>query len=183
VRIRNALLALSCGLSACQNLPDAYAPPEQRPRFDTSAPRATRIVEMSDPDAPFHFVRDISPTLMANWRWTGQRPAVKVRVRDLEPFVYSVDFTLPDITMHDTGPVTIAFLVNDRVLDRVHYEKPGYQHFEKPVPAGVLAANQDAILGAEIDKMWSAPQDGAKFGFILTRVGLVRASPDKGTAR
>ena len=73
-----------------------------------------------------------------------------------------------------TGPLTISFLVNDRVLDRVRYDHDGVQHFEKPVPAGWVTAGQDVTVGADIDKPWTPPDGGPKLGIILMRIGLTQ---------
>ena len=157
-------------LSGCESVPE-YAPPAQRPLFEGYKPRAARVVNMEDVDAALHFVRDFSYGTPA-WRWTLQRPAVKIKVRTDDPLKYTIDFTLPEVTFKDTGPVTIAFTVNDRVLDRVRYTAPGYQHFEKAVPRDWIPNGQDATIGAEIDKMWTSKEDGSRLGFIITRIGL-----------
>ena len=169
VKIPAILLFLA--LSACQRMRE-YPVPAQRPLFESFHVTPARIINMDDPAASGRFVRDISPDLSANWRWAFEKPAVRIRVRVERPLKYFIDFTIPDITFKDTGPVTISFTVNDRVLDTVHYPEAGYQHFEKPVPAGWLTVGQDAIVGAQIDKMWTSPGDGKKFGFIISRIGL-----------
>lgn len=130
------------------------------------------MVNMDDSDAAAHFVRDIYDS-GTSWRWTRQSPAVKLKIRSLESLKYTVDFTVAEVTFKDTGPVTITFTVNDHVLDRVRITAQGHQHFEKRIPAEWLALDQYAILGAQIDKMWVSKTDGAKFGFILSRIGLV----------
>ena len=156
-------------------MPEPYAPPVQRQPFEDYRPyRVARIVQMSDGDATVHFVRDISDKLEGSWRWTQQRPAVRVRVRTNEHVKYTIDFTLPEVTFRDTGPVTLSFFVNDHLLDRVPYQSSGPLHFEKPVPAEWVAPDQDAILAAEIDKMWVSKEDGTRLGFILTRIGLTQ---------
>lgn len=129
---------------------------------------------MEDADAPAHFVRDIQPELHANWRWGMQRPAVRIKVHAVANLKYIIDFTLPEVTFHDTGPVEVAFTADDRVLDRVRYEHAGSYHFEKEIPEGWLKPEEDAIVGAQIDKLWTSPLDGAQFGFIITRMGLAQ---------
>jgi hypothetical protein len=160
------------GLCGCQSVPD-YSPPEQRPSFAGFKAHLIRVLNMDDPDAPTHFVRDISLGTDTSWRWTGQKPAVKLRIRSVANLKYFIDFTLPEVTFRDTGPVTIAFTVNDHVLDRVRYAAAGYQHFEKAVPQEWLELNKDAVVGAEVDKMWVSKEDGTQFGFILSRIGLI----------
>jgi len=135
---------------------------------------AARVLNMDDPGVSTRFVRDISPNLTANWRWGFQRPAVRIKVRETDHLKYTIDFSLPEITFNETGPVTIAFMVNDHVLERVRYTSAGLEHFEKAVPADWVVAGQDAIVGAEIDKMWVSKVDGASFGFIITRIGLTK---------
>ena len=142
--------------------------------FEGFSMYAARVVDMGDPDADRRIVRDIMPRTDVNWRWTGRRPALKIKVRVDKSLRYTIDFTLPDIAFKDTGPVTIAFTVNDRLLDRVRYTEPGYQHFEKEVPPDWLPIDTDAIVGAEIDKMWIHRDDGKAYGFIITRMGLTR---------
>ena len=154
-------------------MPAPYGVPVQRPSFEGYHPHPIRMVNMSDGDASLHLVRDILNG-EGSWRWTGQRPAVKVRIWSREGLKYSTDFTLPDVTFKDTGPVSIAFYVNDHLLDRVRYATPGYKHFEKAVPAGWLTLNAEAIVGAEIDKMWVSKDDGTRYGFIVSRIGLTQ---------
>ena len=171
--IRAALAIFGLTLYACREPALEYPPPEQRPNFQGYHLAPARVLAMNDPDLEFHIVRDISPALIASWRWTDQHPAVRIRVRDKENLKYTIDFTLPEITFKDTGPVTIAFVVNSHELDRIRYSSSGFQHFEKRVPADWLENFKDAIVGAEIDKIWISKDDGARFGFILTRIGLM----------
>ncbi len=75
---------LALALCSCREPSDGYPPPEQRPSFEGYRLPEARVLNMDDPDAPMHFVRDISPGLAANWRWTDQRPAVRIRVRSVD---------------------------------------------------------------------------------------------------
>jgi hypothetical protein len=175
VNARPLILCLAAGLGACQNLPEPYPPPEQRsPVVELRPYRVNHVVEMSDGDAPAHFVQDIQPTLAANWRWTSQRPAVHVFMRDNNGVRYVIDFALPEVTFKETGPVTVRFYVNEHELDSVYYTRPGIQHFEKPVPPAWIPAGRESIASAEIDKTWTDPGDHKQFGFILTRMGLTQ---------
>jgi hypothetical protein len=174
VNIRVVFSAVTVGLCACQNMPEPYAPPAQRPVFAETRPRSERMVNMGDPDAPRRFVQDIFlGEAEAGWRWTNQRPTVKVLVSPSEPLKYAIDFTVPEVTFKDTGPVTLSFYVNDHLLDRVEYTSHGSKHFEKPVPPDWLTPAEQT-LAAEIDKVWMAKEDGSKLGFILVRIGLKR---------
>jgi hypothetical protein len=171
---RAILTVLALALCSCRTASDEYPVPVQRPSFEGFKLPAGRVLNMDDPDAPLRFVRDISPGLAANWRWTDQRPAVRIRVRAVEKLKYTIDFTLPEATFKDTGPVTVTFTVNDHVLGRVSYAASGSRHFEKAVPTDWVAINKDATVGAEVDKPWISKDDGTRLGFILTRIGLTQ---------
>ena len=174
VNLRPALLALTAGLCACQKMPEPYAPPVQRQPFVDYHPRLVSMVTMEDPDAPKRFVQDISNSAVGTWRWVEKRPTVRLRLSSNKNLKYTVDFTLPDVTFKETGPVTITFYVTDHVLDQVHYPKPGYQHFEKAVPPEWVTPNEFTQVGAEIDKTWFSKDDNTTYGFILTRIGLTQ---------
>ena len=160
-------------LCACEKVPE-YPIPEQRPPSEPVDAPGARVLNMDDPNVTRRFMRDITPELHGTWRWALQRPAVRIRVRTEHQVKYIIDLALPEVTFKDTGPVTIAFTVNDHVLDRVRYITPGSHHFEKPVPQEWLQGGEPAIVGAEIDKMWVSKDDGQRFGFIIERIGLER---------
>ena len=166
-------ISLMLSLGACDRAP-WFAVPVQSPSFEGSPKHAARVVDMSDPDADRSIVRDIAGRGDTPWRWSQQRPALKIRVRANENLKYTIDFALPAITFKDTGPVTVTFTVNDRVLDRVRYTEAGNHHFEKQVPADWLTLDADAIVGAKVDKMWTSPTDGNTFGIIIARMGLMQ---------
>lgn len=153
-------------------MPEPYAPPEQRQPIEVSRPyRVSRVINMDDGDATSYIVRDILG-LTGSWRWTGKRPQIRVPIRANENLHYSIDFTLPEVTLKVTGPVAVSFYVNDRLLDTVRYTAFGPQHFDKPLPDGWVQPNTEATAGAEIDKVWVSPTDGVELGFILHRIGL-----------
>ncbi len=158
-----------CG---CANLPDSYAPPLQRPVFE-APPEAVRILNMADADAEKHFVQDLSPTLEANsWRWTGKRPTIHLHPGSNQRIMFSIDLAIAGIALEKTGPVTLSFFVNNRLLDRVRYMTAGRRQVERAVPAEWIDPNEDVLLAAEIDKLWSPAPDAKPLGFILHALGL-----------
>ena len=160
-------------LAGCQKMPETYAPPEQRPVFENFRPyRISRIVEMSDGDVDSHIVRDIPTGQQGPWRWTGENPTVKVVPRTADNLNYTIDFSIADTTLKETGPVTLRFFVGEHALDSARYTAPGTYHFEKALPGGWVEAGKEVTVGASINKVWTSPNDGAKLGFILTRIGL-----------
>ena len=159
-------------LVGCKSSGDWYAPPVQRtPIEKPRAARAARVVEMGDPAADPLLVRDIRGP-EGSWRWTGQRPAVRVYVSKPEGLEFVAEFALSDATFKDTGPVGIQFQVNGKTLGAERYEQPGQKQFRKAVPAEWLRRGEDAEVGLELDKVWVSKADGAQLGVILSRLGL-----------
>ena len=159
-------------MSACQNLPPPYAPPPQRTSFGSFRPyRISRIVDMHADNAMQQVVSDIlAPS--GGWSWTGKRPAVKIVPRGNHNVTFVADFTVPEATFKTTGPVTITFHVNGHTIETVPIPAPGAHKVSKDVPPDWVLPGKENIVGAEIDKLWVSPQDGAKLGFILSQIGL-----------
>lgn len=132
------------------------------------------MVSMGGASADPFIVKDIYGGGKIPWRWTKQEPTVRVLVLSADHIKFSTDFALWNDAFKISGPVTISFLVNGKLLDKIRYTTPGDKHFEKPVPADWLADGNEATVGLSIDKLYTAPADGAKFGVILTRLGLER---------
>lgn len=168
------LSVLSC---ACDPAPVSYPPPTQRPPItELFVPtRAGMVVNMNDDDASDHFVRDIGAKLEGgSWRWTQKRPAVKILLSKTHGLKFVSDFTVWEGTLAQTGPVTISFFIDERLIDKTRYDSPGYKHIAKPVPPEWLQTSTDTIVAAEIDKLYKDPGDGVTLGFILSRIGFER---------
>ena len=132
------------------------------------------MVEMNDPDASQHVVKDIYDPFGSTWRWTAKQPTVKVLAYATDNVKLSSDFAIWDEAFKQTGPLELSFFVNDHLLDKVKYATPGSKHFEKAVPAEWLSADRESTISIDIDRLYVAPQDGVKFGVILTRLGFLR---------
>ena len=173
IRTAFSLLGLLC-LAACDRLPETYPPPEQRqPVAGVNVGPDAMMVSMEGNDADAFFVKDIyGPFGAAPWRWSKQEPTVKVLVVSNENVRFSADFAIWDEGFKSTGPLEISFLVNGKLLDKVRYTTPGDKHFEKAVPADWLTENAEATVALRVDKLYVAPRDKAKFGVILSRMGL-----------
>jgi hypothetical protein len=131
------------------------------------------MVEMNDPDAPLHIVKDIYDAPGSPWRWTAKQPTVKVLVFSTDHVKLSTDFTIWDDGLKQTGPLELSFFVNGHLLAKEKYATPGYKHFEKTVPAEWLSADTESSISVDVDKLYVSPLDGVKFGFILTRIGFL----------
>jgi hypothetical protein len=162
-------------LCSCERFPDSYPPPEQRHPMDGPNPDpSTMVVNMSDPDAASHFVKDIQNVGGGSWRWTDQQPTLKIITFTTDQVSLKVDFTLWPVALQQTGPVELSFFVNQRLLDKVRYTTPGYKHFQKLVPPDWLTTDVESTVSITIDKMFVGPEDGVRFGFILSSVGFVQ---------
>lgn len=151
-------------------MPLPFALPEQRAPLPDFRPY--RILHMADManEGFLRAVRDILPPA-DGWSWTNRNPAVRVDAKGEGIARLRVDFAVAEATLSYTGPVTIAFLVNGNRLLTRRYDRPGEQHLIEAIPAGWVKAGEN-ILSAEIDKVWTAPADGVKLGFLLNRIGL-----------
>jgi hypothetical protein len=167
------LLCCALCVTSCDRLPESYAPPQQRHPVEGYNPGPdAMMVDMGDPDASLHVVKDIYGASNPSWRWTSQNPTVKLLVLSTENLKFNADFAIWDDGFKTTGPLEIAYLVNGRMLDTVRYTTPGVKHFEKPVPPDWLSVDADTTVGMSVDKLYVAPNDGVKFGVILTRLGF-----------
>lgn len=165
-----------CLLCGCAGLPEFYAPPPQRQPVERELlVRDQPLLDMGNPTVERYFVSDIDRgPQAASWRWTGQHPTIRIPLKSTESFQYLMEFAIADSTFKDTGPVTITYKVNDRVLDRVRYDTPGRRTYEQRVPPALLNPLGDNILTADLDKTWRAPADGHELGVILLRFGLTQ---------
>jgi hypothetical protein len=172
--MRAAVLVLSALLiGGCSNIPRGQPPPEQRATTveDYDVP-PDPMVDMGGPMAESAIVKDILKGPATGWRWTNQEPTVRVRVGDPTGLAMRAEFAVAEVNFKETGPITIQWMVNDKVLDTVRYTEHGQQVFEKDVPQGWLKPNADNTAGAKIDKVVVAKRDGVKLGIILTRIGF-----------
>jgi hypothetical protein len=169
------LLSSAIFLAGCDRLPESFPPPEQRHPVEGLNPGTSALmVEMGDLDADLAIVKDIYGRADPSWRWTSQNPTIQVLLLSTENLKFHADFAVWDDSFKVTGPVEIAFLVNDRPLDKVRYTTPGVKKFEKLVPFDWLSAASPTTLGMSVDKIYVAPKDGKKFGVILVRMGLTK---------
>jgi hypothetical protein len=171
IRTAACLLLL---LAACVKIDDTYAPPiQRRPVSGPDTSRLKHFIAMNDPAAEDHFLRDVGPLEGESWRWTRQNPTLRFVLPSTRGLKLLVEFGIHDDTLRSTGPLTITYLVNGHVLDRVRYEKSGGQSFQKAVPSEWLGDGEDVVVKVALDKVYVAPADGAQLGVTLARAGFV----------
>ncbi len=161
-------------LVACNRYPNSYPPPEQRrPLTAEEAGEALEFVAMNDPGVESCFVRDIRGLEAGTWRWTGQQPALRFALDHTENRRFVMEFAVAEAVLRQTGPITISFFINGRLLDRVRYATHGQKRFEKDVDPSWLTVAEDTIVEARLDKAWVSPADGTRLGVILLRAGFI----------
>ncbi len=167
------LALLVCG---CVNIPDVYAPPQQRKPLsvEDSSPLKS-FINMNEVAAPVHFVRDIAPAVEGgSWRWARKSPTLMFSVPSTKHMKFSADFTISGHTLKETGPVTMTITINGHELDKTTYSTEGDRHFEKPVPEDWLRTKAENVVTMEVDKVYVAPSDKVVLGFVLTRAGFIQ---------
>ncbi|MCC7154837.1 MAG: hypothetical protein IT161_09710 [Bryobacterales bacterium] len=174
--MKRLLVCLPLLLAGCTKIETVYAPPIQRvPANEWAKGRLKPFITMDSPDAMDHVVEQVVPALESGlWRWTLQKPTFQFMLPETKGMKLRVDLTVPELTLKQTGPVTIQFFVQGRLLDRLTIDKPGDHRFLKPVPEDWLGTEMPVVVRLEIDKMWKSPVDGIERGFIVTRLGFAQ---------
>ncbi len=172
--LRFLVLAAALALAGCSREPDSYAPPIQRQPLDAAEPAFVGpYVYMGNPNADAYIVKDVAPRGEGGtWRWAYRRPELQFYIGRREHLKFVMEFALADRTFAETGPVTLSVFINGKPLDRFRYDKPGTHSINKPVPAELLKADAVNRVAIEPDKVWTAREDGATLGFILTSAGF-----------
>lgn len=172
----SGVIVLLVMLAGCARVPESYPPPMQRkPLPGLEEGPSGMVVSMSDANAEAYFVRDISPALEGGrWRWTNARPELKLYLPDTKSLKLVWEFSIVPVTFEQTGPVTVSFFVNQKLVGRVACPAPGEYKFEQPVLADLLKLNDFNRIAAQADKLWVSPTDGAKLGFTMTRAGFLK---------
>lgn len=167
-----AVLVLLAAGFGCNKYPESYPPPEQRepiPFAESGDPLP--FLEMNHPQAEEQIVKDIRALEAGYWRWTGKEPTLRLVLDYIVDQKLVVDFSISGYVIERTGPQTVSFKVNGKVLDTVRYGKDGQYHFEKPVSQDWLVVGEDTIISMELDKV-HVSDDGTELGMILMKAGF-----------
>lgn len=103
-------------------------------------------------------------------RWTGPNPAMRIRLPAPGSWVATVRFRAAEVTLRDTGPLTLRFLVNNRPAGQMRVSTTSVLTFSAPV----VIDNPEAELSFTVDKPWVSPEDGAKLGVVVQAMGFKR---------
>jgi hypothetical protein len=157
-----------CALSillwtGCNSLPVSFPPPAQRASLGSG-----NFVMMSDPGADAFIVQGFRAKSEGGWRWAHDHPVLRFTLPDTGPLKFTMDFTLPEGTFRETGPVTLAIAINGRPFDRPRYDHPGDYQYTRAVPDELLHKNGANLVAIDPDKCATAE----KLGFVLSRAGF-----------
>ena len=164
------IAAVSAG--ACANRQPWYAPPEQRASMrEAGTGGIGPFVAMGQPDADQYIVQGMRPFSEGPWRWTHDRPVLRFELPEVGRVRFMMEISFPENTFHRTGPITLTLALNGAVFDRVRYDRPGHQRYDRAVPAGLLHPNAVNLVAITPDK--TATMGTEKLGFVLTSAGFV----------
>lgn len=157
----------------CARLPESFPPPQQRAPLAVP-PRGALgyFFSMADANADAYLVKDVAESGPGTWRWVYDHPVLRFIVPDVPRLKFAMDFALPERTLRDTGPVTLTFTVNGKLLDRLRCEKAGEQHYAHDVPRALLHLGALNLVAIDPDPVWVSKADGGRLGFILSRAGF-----------
>lgn len=160
-------------LAACGARRAYHGIPEQRtllPPWDLDAP--PHFIAMSQPNVDRFVLTDIHPAEGgAPWRWTGQKPAVRLRVPLRQGLIARADFATAWESFSHTGPLTARLRLNGCALAEVYCPCEREYRLESAAPPECLAREGDQMLSLELDKVHREP-GGRKLGVILLRLGF-----------
>jgi hypothetical protein len=170
------LFTLCLVLVGCPSTSDTFPPPLQRQLPAAPETKAFgRFVNMNDSNAEQYIVRDIQGNVEGSgWRWTHEFPELRFSLDRTQGQKFAMDFGFPEHNFKQTGPVTLSFFVNGKLLDKVRFTTAGDRHYEKPVPPAWLKTGPFTEVRIVVDPPWVAPVDKARLGFVLHRVGFIQ---------
>ena len=159
--------------AACTRPPESFPTPQQRVPLTVPPPGTLGyFVSMADPNADAYLVKDVADRGPGTWRWAYEHPVLRFLVPDVPHLKFALVFSLPERTLRQTGPVTLTFTINGKLLDRLRCEKPGEQFYAHDVPPGMLRPNAINLVAIDPVPVWVSKDDGGRLGFILSRAGF-----------
>jgi hypothetical protein len=85
---------------------------------------------------------------------------------------FVMDFSLPERTFRETGPVTLTLTINGKLFDRARFDTPGQLHYSHPAAPEFLNLHGENRVAIDPTPVWVSKADGGKLGFIISRAGF-----------
>jgi hypothetical protein len=133
------------------------------------------LVKMSDPAAEPQLVRGFYGVESGSWRWTASKFAVTLRPPDGSAqtgAALQFQFSLPEVIVNKTGPVTLSVSVNGTALPPQTYSKPGEYTYTASVPAAALNTGTAAVEFSTDKVMPPSNGDKRELALVAVSVGL-----------
>jgi len=142
---------------------------------DTSGSTAASVISTADPRAAAQLVRGFYPIEGESWRWTGKDFAVSLgppRGAAQKGAELTVQFAIPDDTVHKRPSVTLSATVGGLKLAPETYTQAGDLSYSRDVPADRLTGDT-VLFEFTLDKALPPnPPDVRALGIIVSQVGL-----------
>ncbi len=123
---------------------------------------------MADPATDSFIVQGFRAKSEGAWRWAHDHAVLRFLLPETGPLKFTMDFTLPEKTFRETGPVKLAVSINGHSLDAARYDHAGDYRYERAVPENWLRQNGENLVAIDPDKTTTAE----KLGFVLTGAGF-----------
>lgn len=136
---------------------------------------ATNFVKMSAPDAPRELVHGFYGLESGQWRWTASKFAVILLPPAQSPKGSTLEFTfsLPEVVISKTGPVTLSAKVNGFPIPSQTYSVPGDQTFTADIPPEVLRSGTAYIEFSTDKSLPPSGSDRRELALVAISVGLL----------
>lgn len=129
-------------------------------------------MDMRDPNSSAYVVQGIADRTEVPWRWAYEHPVLRFLVPDVGRLRFVLDFSLPERTFRETGPVTLTIALNGKRFDRARFETPGELHYSHAVAPSFLNRHGENRVAIDPEPVWLSKDDGGKLGFIISRAGF-----------
>jgi hypothetical protein len=144
-----------------------------RYRAVTDLRKLKTFVRMNDAQAADYIVHDVSDYVQSGWRWTFDRPELHFFLAKTDHLQFEVDYSIAADILKVTGPVTVWFYLNDKVIGSMRCEREGDYKFIRTVRPDLVKVGEIASVAMEMKPVWVSPKDGQHLGIILTAAGFV----------
>jgi len=166
-----ALCLLLC--AGCSSLPDSFPPPPQRPALDAQGGLPVGyFVYMEDPESDRYIVQGFASKSEGTWRWAYEHPVLQFWGPDIAAGSVLHGFLDPGAHFPRDRPRDAHLFSDGKVFDHLLCAQSGQQSYSHEVTAGLLLKNAMNVVSIQPDKFWVSKEDGAKYGFVLTRAGF-----------
>jgi len=136
--------------------------------FVSSAP----FLDLGDSTAGDHIIQGVLGE-RGNWRWTLDHAVLVFSLNGSLNWELRTRFSVTEETFSRTGPLTMSFSINHKLIATETVNEPGERVFTCLVPKGVIQSGELTEVMVDTEPSWISPKDGAKLAFLLQSIGFV----------